>query len=167
MKDNTGKIILSLLAGATAGAVAGLLLAPETGEGTRASLKRSATKLSDDLGNVFKQGLARFGGAQTAAAAETEAAPETQADAEQANSALDALTASTPKPRKAKSTSKKTAASTDATAGTDAVASTDYAPVTVPRDEDTPPTFDDFNSDYDGSGSEGRHTGNPSFGQTL
>ena len=32
MKDEKGKVILSLLAGATAGIVAGLLLAPETGE---------------------------------------------------------------------------------------------------------------------------------------
>ena len=48
-KDNSGKIILSLLIGITAGAVAGLLLAPETGEDTRASLKDSAGKLGDDL----------------------------------------------------------------------------------------------------------------------
>ena len=48
-KDNSGKIILSLLIGITAGAVAGLLLAPETGEDTRASLKDSANKLGDDL----------------------------------------------------------------------------------------------------------------------
>ena len=35
MKDDKGKVILSLLAGATAGIVAGLLLAPETGDETR------------------------------------------------------------------------------------------------------------------------------------
>ncbi|HEX8348972.1 MAG TPA: YtxH domain-containing protein [Hymenobacter sp.] len=160
MKDNTGKIILSLLAGATAGAVAGLLLAPETGEGTRASLKRSATKLSDDLGKAFKQGLSRFGGAQSDETAESEGVPETQADAEEANNTLEAL-ASAPKPRKAKSPGKKAVSTATASPATD------YAPVTVPRDEDIPPTFDDFDSDYDGTGSEGRHKGNPSFGQTL
>jgi gas vesicle protein len=37
-KDN-GKVIVSLLAGATAGIVAGLLLAPETGDDLRKSLR--------------------------------------------------------------------------------------------------------------------------------
>ncbi|UYZ65130.1 YtxH domain-containing protein [Hymenobacter weizhouensis] len=53
MEDTKGKVILSLLVGATAGAVAGLLLAPETGEDTRASLKKSATRLGDSLAKLL------------------------------------------------------------------------------------------------------------------
>ncbi|MBA9075634.1 MULTISPECIES: YtxH domain-containing protein [Rufibacter] len=48
MKDN-GKIILALLAGASAGVVAGILMAPEAGESTRGNLKKSASKLSQGL----------------------------------------------------------------------------------------------------------------------
>jgi gas vesicle protein len=59
MQDTKGKVILSLLAGATAGIVAGLLLAPETGDETRLGLKKSASKLSDDLSKLLKSGLDR------------------------------------------------------------------------------------------------------------
>lgn len=55
-KDNAGKIIFSLLAGATAGIVAGLLLAPETGEETRTNLKKSAAKLGDDVNKLLQKG---------------------------------------------------------------------------------------------------------------
>ena len=59
MKDQNGKIILSLLAGASAGIIAGLLLAPETGEETRTTLKKSAAKFSDDLTKIFQDSLAK------------------------------------------------------------------------------------------------------------
>ncbi|MBT9395193.1 YtxH domain-containing protein [Hymenobacter sp. NST-14] len=59
MEDTKGKVILSLLAGATAGVVAGLLLAPETGDEARADLKRTASKLSADLSRLLKEGRAR------------------------------------------------------------------------------------------------------------
>lgn len=59
MKDQNGKIILSLLAGASAGIIAGLLLAPETGEETRTTLKKSASKFSDDLTKLFQESLAK------------------------------------------------------------------------------------------------------------
>jgi gas vesicle protein len=65
MQDTKGKVILSLLAGATAGVVAGLLLAPETGDQMRAGLKKSASKLSDDLTKLWQDSLARFGSART------------------------------------------------------------------------------------------------------
>lgn len=68
MKDTSGKVILSLLVGATAGAVAGLLLAPETGEATRSGLKKSASKWSDDLSKLLKAGLSNL---DTAKAADT------------------------------------------------------------------------------------------------
>ena len=46
MKDDSkGKVILSLLAGATAGIVAGLLLAPETGDDARTNLRQSASQV--------------------------------------------------------------------------------------------------------------------------
>jgi hypothetical protein len=59
MKDDKGKVIFSLLAGATAGIVAGLLLAPETGDSARASLRSSASKLGDDLGKLVKGALGK------------------------------------------------------------------------------------------------------------
>ena len=61
MQDTKGKVILSLLAGATAGIVAGLLLAPETGDETRSGLKKSASKFGDDLNKLLKGGLDRLG----------------------------------------------------------------------------------------------------------
>ncbi|QIL77303.1 MULTISPECIES: YtxH domain-containing protein [Hymenobacter] len=60
MKDQNGKIILSLLAGASAGIIAGLLLAPETGEETRTTLKKSASKFSDDLTKLFQDSLSKI-----------------------------------------------------------------------------------------------------------
>lgn len=62
MKDDKGKVIISLLAGATAGIVAGLLLAPETGDETRSSLRRSASKWGDDLSKLAKDALAKVQG---------------------------------------------------------------------------------------------------------
>jgi uncharacterized protein YjbJ (UPF0337 family) len=57
MKDNSGKIILALVAGASAGLIAGLLMAPETGENTRGSIKNSAGKLGKDLEKRLKDTL--------------------------------------------------------------------------------------------------------------
>ncbi|TXK52083.1 YtxH domain-containing protein [Pontibacter qinzhouensis] len=57
MKDNSGKILLALLAGASAGVVAGLLMAPDTGEATRTSVKKWANKLSTDLEKNLQTGL--------------------------------------------------------------------------------------------------------------
>jgi len=64
-KDN-GKVIVSLLAGATAGIVAGLLLAPETGEEARKSIRESAKDLwAGGLGKLAKDALAQFQGNST------------------------------------------------------------------------------------------------------
>ena len=63
IKDNNGKVIVSLLAGATAGIVAGLLLAPETGEDTRKGLAEEADKLlKSPLAAKLKDALARLTG---------------------------------------------------------------------------------------------------------
>lgn len=64
-KDN-GKVIVSLLAGATAGIVAGLLLAPETGEEARKGIRESAKDLwKGGLGKLAKDALAQFQGGHT------------------------------------------------------------------------------------------------------
>ncbi|MBJ6116872.1 YtxH domain-containing protein [Pontibacter sp. BT310] len=57
MKDNSGKIILALLAGASAGVIAGLMMAPDTGEVTRTSVKKWASKMSKDLEKNLQTGL--------------------------------------------------------------------------------------------------------------
>ncbi|EJF11323.1 MULTISPECIES: YtxH domain-containing protein [Pontibacter] len=57
MKDNSGKIMLALLAGASAGVIAGLLMAPDTGEHTRTGIKKWANKLSKDLEKNLQTGL--------------------------------------------------------------------------------------------------------------
>ena len=63
MKDDTkGKVIFSLIAGATAGIVAGLLLAPETGDDTRSNLRKSASKWGGDLSKLVKDTLAKAQG---------------------------------------------------------------------------------------------------------
>lgn len=65
MKNDSGKVILSLLAGATAGIVTGLLLAPETGEETRTALRKSAGRFSEDLGKLLKEGVSRLNDMKT------------------------------------------------------------------------------------------------------
>jgi gas vesicle protein len=62
MNNDNGKVIFSLIAGATAGIVAGLLLAPETGDQTRAQLRESATKWGGDLSKLVKDTLAKVQG---------------------------------------------------------------------------------------------------------
>lgn len=89
IRDNNGKVIVSLLAGATAGIVTGLLLAPETGEDTRKSLVQSADKLwSGSLGDALRGALARF----TGPAADTPA----HADKQAADARLQSLAAPEP-----------------------------------------------------------------------
>ena len=60
-KDN-GKVIVSLLAGATAGIVAGLLLAPETGEDARKGIRESASKWGGSLGKLVQDALGKLQG---------------------------------------------------------------------------------------------------------
>lgn len=74
MSNSNGKIILSLLAGATAGIVTGLLLAPETGETTRGSVKKAATDFGDDLTKFVQDTLDKVRGAASNAGPNAEAA---------------------------------------------------------------------------------------------
>lgn len=53
-KDN-GKILLASLAGISAGITAGILLAPDSGEGTRDTIKRTLSQTGDDLNNMVKR----------------------------------------------------------------------------------------------------------------
>src|SRR5687767_9810090 len=62
MKDNSGKIMLALLAGASAGVIAGLLMAPDSGTATRDSLKKSASKLGKDLEKKLQEGMSKLEG---------------------------------------------------------------------------------------------------------
>jgi gas vesicle protein len=117
MQDTKGKVIFSLLAGATAGIVTGLLLAPETGDETRSGLKKSASKLGEDLSKLFKDGLSRFGAAGTPAAHN----PQHQADRSAADQLLHSLSSTTKAPA-------------------------------------TPDPVEDNDSDYDGIGSDTRHS---------
>ena len=87
MEDTKGKVILSLLAGATAGIVAGLLLAPETGDKTRAGLKESAGKLGDDLNKLLKEGLSRI----SALKEQAPASAQQESDRSAADSLLGAI----------------------------------------------------------------------------
>ena len=84
MKDDKGKVIFSLIAGATAGIVAGLLLAPETGDETRASLRRSAAKWGGDLSKLAQDALAKVQNAipDSASATATSAVSEAKAAAD-------------------------------------------------------------------------------------
>ncbi len=60
MKDNSGKIILALLAGASAGIVAGLLMAPDSGTVSRGNLKNYAGKLTKDIEKAVQDNLAKL-----------------------------------------------------------------------------------------------------------
>ncbi|KAA5546649.1 CsbD family protein [Adhaeribacter rhizoryzae] len=55
VNDNNGKVLLALLAGASAGIIAGLLMAPEAGKGTRDSIKRKAQDWTDELDQVARK----------------------------------------------------------------------------------------------------------------
>lgn len=53
---NKSKIMLALLLGAAAGAVLGVLFAPDSGEKTRRKVKRWAEDLEDELSSVYEEG---------------------------------------------------------------------------------------------------------------
>ena len=58
--NNTGKILIGILVGAAAGAIAGILLAPEKGETTRQNLSDASLKFKDDINNSIQKGLDKF-----------------------------------------------------------------------------------------------------------
>lgn len=52
--DNTGKTIAALLVGAVAGALTGLLMAPESGDKTRKKLNKTANDILYDLEDAWE-----------------------------------------------------------------------------------------------------------------
>lgn len=54
-EDNSGKILLAAIAGAGAGIIAGLLMAPDKGKATRDKLGSAATKYSGQLGDQLSK----------------------------------------------------------------------------------------------------------------
>jgi uncharacterized protein YjbJ (UPF0337 family) len=54
-EDNSGKILLAALAGAGAGIIAGLLMAPDKGKATREKISGAATKYSGQFGEQFSK----------------------------------------------------------------------------------------------------------------
>ncbi|MGA9531817.1 MAG: YtxH domain-containing protein [Anaerolineales bacterium] len=55
----TGSVMLGLLTGALAGAAAGLLLAPRSGEETKAEIRRRGEELRDDAEHTLEIGRER------------------------------------------------------------------------------------------------------------
>ena len=131
MPKDTGKIIVSLLAGATAGIVTGLLLAPETGDDLRKSLREAAGKWSGSLGKLAQGTLSKLG------------QPHTNPDASvsEDRDAADALFNSMSDSAQPKA--EPGDLSTSATGNGRSIGGDDYA--------------DDNTLDYDGDGSDGRH----------
>lgn len=58
--DNRVKILLGFAAGAAAGAIAGILLAPEKGKVTRQNLSQKTSDLSGDVAEKFQKGVDKF-----------------------------------------------------------------------------------------------------------
>ena len=136
MPTDNGKVIVSLLAGATAGIVAGLLLAPETGEDARKAIGQSASKWKGSLGKFLQDAAAKLQGEPQQPSTNTEAAVSED------RNAADALFNSMG------NTSQPTAEpgdlTTSATGNGFSIGGDDYI-------------ADDNDLDYDGSGSDIRH----------
>lgn len=62
VRDKDGKVLLAVLAGVSAGIIAGLLMAPEAGRGTRESLKRKALDYGDQLDMMARNLMRRLEG---------------------------------------------------------------------------------------------------------
>ena len=54
---NTGNSLLCFIAGAMAGAVAAVLLAPDSGENTRAKIRQSASEVASKAKGKIAEGL--------------------------------------------------------------------------------------------------------------
>jgi gas vesicle protein len=108
MKNDNGKVILSLLAGATAGIVTGLLLAPETGEETRTALRKSAGRFYEDLGKLLKEGVSRLNDLKTGGVAGEHTEARSAAD-----DLLDSMTSGTETGKKAADQGAKPTAAAD------------------------------------------------------
>lgn len=137
-KDN-GKVIVSLLAGATAGIVTGLLLAPETGEDLRKSLREAAGKWGGSLGKLAQDALSKLQNQPEPGHTNPDAAVSEDRNA--ADALFDSMS------RKSKAASLEPGdLTTSATGNGSSIGGDDYA-------------AEDNTLDYDGDGSDGRHRG--------
>lgn len=136
-KDN-GKVIVSLLAGATAGIVAGLLLAPETGDDLRKSLREAAGKWGGSLGKLAQDTLDKL---QKYQPGHTNPDAAVSEDRHAADALFDSMS------NKGKNADAEPGdLTTSATGNGRSIAG-----------DDQPAEHNTF--DYDGDGSEGRHRG--------
>jgi gas vesicle protein len=136
-KDN-GKVIVSLLAGATAGIITGLLLAPETGDDLRKSLREAAGKWGGTLGKLAQDVLNKVPGQQPGHTNPDAAVSE---DRNAADALFDSMS------DKSQAVSLEPGdLTTSATGNGRSVGGDDY-------------TAEDNTLDYDGDGSDGRHRG--------
>jgi gas vesicle protein len=136
MPTDNGKVIVSLLAGATAGIVAGLLLAPETGEDARKSIGQSASKWKGSLGKFLQDAAAKLQGQPQQPGVNTEAFVSEDRNA--ADALFNSMASSSP------STTEPGDLTTSATGNGASIGGDDYA-------------AGDNDLDYDGSGSDIRH----------
>jgi len=58
--NNAGRVLLGFVAGAAAGAVVGILMAPDNGEKTRKMIADKSNKLKVDLNNKMQQGIEKM-----------------------------------------------------------------------------------------------------------
>lgn len=58
--NNNSKILVALAAGIAAGAVLGVLFAPEKGAETRKKILDQGKKMSDDVKNKFNKGMEKL-----------------------------------------------------------------------------------------------------------
>lgn len=70
--NNSQKSLLAFIAGAAAGAIAGLLLAPEAGDQTMKKISKKASDLADELENSWETNSKRIKDLTDAALSEVE-----------------------------------------------------------------------------------------------
>ena len=131
MPKDTGKVIVSLLAGATAGIVAGLLLAPETGDDLRKNLRESAGKWGGSLGKLAQDALSKLQNQP----GHTNPDAAVSEDRNSADALFNSMSTKSAEPGDL---------TTSATGNGQSIGGDDYADNTL---------------DYDGDGSDGRHRG--------
>jgi gas vesicle protein len=57
---NTSKILLGVISAAAAGAVIGMLFAPDKGDQIRSKVKKTANELADELLNAIRRGKSQY-----------------------------------------------------------------------------------------------------------
>lgn len=55
--NNAGKVLLGFIAGAAAGAIAGILMAPDSGDNTRQKISDRSNKFKENINERLQQGM--------------------------------------------------------------------------------------------------------------